>query len=405
MNKTLSTKLAPSIVLRRLNDIELKVNGTNSIQIKANNNKIIVGNEALQVLQLFAQPIVLKDAIKQLGATSSTHWVEMVNVIHVLYKIGALVDAQENSFQPDTNMASFGAAPIHIKMLNDRVRTDAFIKAIGETVKAGDVVVDIGTGTGVLAIAAARAGASKVYAIEAGAMADVAQAVINKTEVADKITVIRGWSTQIELPELADVLVGEIIGNDPFDENVLPVYADAKKRLLKPNAKILPELVKAFVLPIQLPANMLLNKNLTDAYLSNWKQWYGTDFSDLKKVGVDHTRLFSKISTQKAKKLPIVGPPIFLTEVDLTNSILPDKEITIEAYTEGACNGLLLYFELNIGSGIITTHPTMADETNSWLNPVWHLPELANKGNNAIFSIVYKWMDVHSATIEIVAVN
>ena len=64
-----------------------------------------------------------------------------------------------------------------VKMLNDRARTDAFIRAIEATVRPGDVVVDLGTGTGVLALAAARAGARRVYAIEASGVGRAARSV------------------------------------------------------------------------------------------------------------------------------------------------------------------------------------------------------------------------------------
>ena len=54
----------------------------------------------------------------------------------------------------------------HNALLSDQVRTEAYDKAISEVVQSGDIVADIGTGSGILAFLAVRAGAKRVYAIE-----------------------------------------------------------------------------------------------------------------------------------------------------------------------------------------------------------------------------------------------
>src|SRR5688572_5656058 len=110
---------------------------------------------------------------------------------------------------------------LHASMLSDRDRTSSFIDAIKAAVEPGDVVVDIGTGTGVLAIAAAQAGARHVYAIEAGPISKLAREIVQRNDLADRITVIRGWSNETRLPEKCDVLVSEIIGHEPLAEGVL----------------------------------------------------------------------------------------------------------------------------------------------------------------------------------------
>ncbi len=113
-----------------------------------------------------------------------------------------------------------------------------------------------------LAIAAARAGVSKVYAIEVGTMADVAEAFIAETEVASKIVLIWGWSTQINLQEKTDVTVGEIIGNDPFGENILQKFNDARRRLLKPGARLIPSGITLFGMPALIAPSVIKNRVL-----------------------------------------------------------------------------------------------------------------------------------------------
>lgn len=97
-------------------------------------------------------------------------------------------------------------------------------------------MLDLGTGTGVLAVAAARAAARHVYAIEASGIGRVAQRVFRANGVEDRITLLQGWSSTLSPPEPATVLVSEIVGHDPLDEGVLEHTPDARARLLAPGA-------------------------------------------------------------------------------------------------------------------------------------------------------------------------
>eukprot|EP00730_Choanoeca_flexa_P013517 TRINITY_DN5407_c0_g1_i2.p1 TRINITY_DN5407_c0_g1~~TRINITY_DN5407_c0_g1_i2.p1 ORF type:complete len:365 (+),score=84.55 TRINITY_DN5407_c0_g1_i2:100-1194(+) len=133
----------------------------------------------------------------------------------------------------------------HFAMLNDKPRNEFYRKALKEHVKEGDIVLEIGTGSGLLAMLAAKAGAKKVYAIEANRhMAQSARQLIAVNGLSDKIEVINALSTDVELgkqlPEKADVLVSEILGTLLLGESALEYVSDVRDRLLKPNAKIIP---------------------------------------------------------------------------------------------------------------------------------------------------------------------
>lgn len=98
-------------------------------------------------------------------------------------------------------------------MLPDDRRTGDHLAAIEEAVRPGDVVLNIGTG--VLAVAAARAGARRVYAVEASDIAEVAGRVFAANGVQDRVTLIPGWSRTVDLPEPVDVLVAATEGRRP----------------------------------------------------------------------------------------------------------------------------------------------------------------------------------------------
>lgn len=393
--------LQPQTILKRKNDIELKLESVHRLEIVVNKKREFLSNHALAVLDVFAQPVSISDALKKLQARGQRDWMDLTMIIHKLYHLGALYNYSGEQFLADKSMASFGSSPIHVAMLNDRARTHLFIDAVRQTVRPGDLVLDIGTGTGVLAIAAARAGAKKVYAVEAGAMADVAQAVINRTEVADKIQIVRGWSTQIELPERADVLVSEIIGNDPFGEKVLQVFADARQRLLQPEARIIPPRIKVFGLPALIPDAILQNRILQQHDLDNWLSWYGIDFSPLDQLIADESNFFLMVNNERAQQMQFFDKPLLLTEVDFHSFKKLQIQYTAAAVSEWPFNGLLMYFELHLGNTVLTTHPLLADKTNSWARPVWYLPEAEKLKTGAPFSIEFIYTEAMGSEIHL----
>jgi len=145
---------------------------------------------------------------------------------------------------------SFGSPYLHESMLLDKIRCDAYRQAIQETVKPGDVVVDLGAGTGLLSFFAAQAGARRVYAIEMSAIAGVAAELIEANGFRDRIALIRKASNKVRLPERCDVLVTETLSSFCFDaENVIEFVADARERFLKPGGRIIPQSADTFLLP------------------------------------------------------------------------------------------------------------------------------------------------------------
>jgi SAM-dependent methyltransferase len=139
----------------------------------------------------------------------------------------------------------------HLGMLHDTARMDAFRRAIDATVQPGDVVVDLGCGTGVLSFMACEAGARKVYAIEGGPVIDVARELAADNGFDDRIEFLAGWSIEIGIPEPADVLISETIGNAGFNEGIVAWAVDARQRLLRPDAARIPERLRLWVAPVE----------------------------------------------------------------------------------------------------------------------------------------------------------
>jgi predicted RNA methylase len=130
-------------------------------------------------------------------------------------------------------------------MVDDPGRTPALLEAVGRAVRPGDVVLDIGTGLGILAIAAAKAGAKRVWAVEVDAVAlEEARANARAEGVDDRISFVHGLSFHLDLDEKATVCLCETVGSFAFDENILATLSDAKTRLLVEGARIVPSMLE-----------------------------------------------------------------------------------------------------------------------------------------------------------------
>ena len=135
---------------------------------------------------------------------------------------------------------------VHRTMICDRVRTEAFRRAIDAMVRPGDVVLDVGAGTGILSLFAARAGAARVYAVEQTTIAVLARELAAANGVADVVHVIQGDIMEVELPERVDVIVSEWLGGFGIDEGMLVPVIVARDRWLKLGGIMIPRSVTAW---------------------------------------------------------------------------------------------------------------------------------------------------------------
>lgn len=370
------TKLSKDTVLRIAAGLRVEIDSSSQLRIDARGRSILCGPQGLAALQAFTEPRPLSEALRLAQAAGLQDWVDLTSTIVALWRAGALIE--EGAGEPEPDAAGFGSAPIHVAMLNNRPRTEALLRGIREVVRPGDVVVDIGTGTGILAIAAASAGAEHVYAIEASAMAGVARRVVERAGLSERITVIQGWSTRLTLPRRADVLVSEIIGNDPFGERVLEVTRDALRRHLVAAPRMVPGRIRLFGLPISIPEEALAEHAVTDRALADWKEWYAIDFGPLRDLAQasEHPQMF--VTPAGARAFRRLSSPLLLCDVDLASldELVIDREVLAAIPEGGRLDGLLVYFELSLGPTTrLSTDPGESGERASWRCPIWLLPE------------------------------
>lgn len=376
------SSLLPDALLHRAPELTIKLESNNDSVIIMDGETIASGVYGLAILEVFSRPTTFSGALEQLRVRTrgAQDWINLTSTIVMLHKAGVLQDTAQAkpTLSAKARTGGFDAAPIHIKMLNDRTRTSQYLKAIDEVVKPGDVVLDIGTGTGVLAVAAARAGARHVYAIEASGIGRSARTTFERNGLADKITLVEGWSTQVDLPEPADVLVSEIIGNEPLGEQVLEVTLDALKRLLKPQARLIPRRVRIFGLGLAVPHEALSERTFTEELLDQWRSWYGIDLYSLLEAARSSKQLFF-VKPREVDHWQAVTDPMLLVDIELDrleHAFVAKTTASSTAKAEDQLTGTLVYFELELSPTVrLSTHPAEAGEACSWRLPVWISPQ------------------------------
>jgi protein arginine N-methyltransferase 1 len=210
-------------------------------------------------------------------------------------------------------------------------RLDRFAAAIAAHVRAGDTVVDLGAGTGVLSFLACRAGARRVYAIEAGESLEFARLLAARNGFADRIEFINTPSTHVVLPERVRVIVGDIHDTFGLQAGGLAAIADARERFLAPGGVLIPCRIQLMVAPVE----------AHDLYRRKLEIWNG------RVQGIDVSPLRSLAANQptaaRFDRSQLLADPAALASIDLTRVTqlhvggTASCEVTREGLLHGIC--------------------------------------------------------------------
>ena len=381
--------LSPEMILQLAPGIRTRLDAAGHVLVDAPDGTIIdVGPRGFATLSMFARPVSLGVAIERLenGSDRSTDFVPTLSVINMLIEEGALVP-------PDVDRVPTRgwADPVeHARMLHDERRTSDYIAALVEAVRPEDIVLDLGTGSGVLAIAAARAGARHVYAVEASDIADVAERVFACNGVQDRVTLIRGWSREIELPEPADVLVAEVIGNEPFEEEILETTLDARRRLLKPGARLIPHTLELLARPLFVPEAEARQRAIGRQAIQRWRQLYGIEFQPLLDAAFP-SPVNSPTEAEVLARWPAVGPPVSLATVDLRRYDRPTVDAAAELAVAPATpvNAVAVTFRAHLHRSTVHTLDPWRWSSSSWATSVWVLADTVRIGSGDTLRVQY----------------
>lgn len=234
-------------------------------------------------------------------------------------------------------------------MICDRVRTEAFRRAIEAVVRPGDVVLDVGAGSGILSIFAARAGAARVYAVEATTIAGVAERLAIANEVSDVVRVIQGDMFDVELPERVDVIVSEWLGGFGIDEGMLVPVIAARDRCLKPGGAMIPGSVTAWTALVE-------DRNVRDELEFLSSSPYGVRLDDLVEMTVNeiiYSGTFRHLGANDRRSEPAKLWTTDACSVSIDEARAPHVGETLLTVEEpGRANALALWFEAELAPGI-----------------------------------------------------
>jgi protein arginine N-methyltransferase 1 len=230
----------------------------------------------------------------------------------------------------------------HGSMIADRVRMDAYEAALERTVRPGSVVLDIGTGTGLMALIACRLGARRVYAVDPGDSIHLARAVARSAGVADRVEFIQDISTRVDLPERADVVVSDLRGVLPLFQQHVRSIADARERLLAPGGVLVGVRDTVYAAPIEAPEEHR-------AITRPWDE-SGRGFD----LGVARRAALNTWSKVRVPPEQLLGEPRVWAVLDYRTIREPDVRATMEwtARREGSMHGVAAWFQTELAEGV-----------------------------------------------------
>jgi protein arginine N-methyltransferase 1 len=169
----------------------------------------------------------------------------------------------------------------HRTLLADRVRNAALYGALKALIRPGETTVaDIGAGTGVIGLMAARLGAREVYLYEQAAVAGVAEKILKQNR-ARQCRLIPFSSREVGEPPRVDLVVSETLGNYALEEDIITTLNDARRRFLKPGGVIVPSAITQFIAPV--------TAGRVHAELTAWDEvGFGLDFSAARTMSLNN---------------------------------------------------------------------------------------------------------------------
>lgn len=275
---------------------------------------------------------------------------------------------------PDTlqklSIAKGKAVPSwHIPMMNEGIRNEAYRNALTAAINGGEIVLDIGTGAGLLSMMASDCGADKVITCEmSSAISKVAEKIFAKNGFTKKIKLINKNSKDLilgkDIDKKVDVLVSEILSSEFVGEGIQTSILDAKKRLLKKNGKIIPEQGSIMIALVE-----STGKLSQELFVDNASGYDVSDFNTLAK-----TKHLITLEDEPS----FLSKPIDAFGFDFLNfEKIHEEEKTIKIIVNksGLCAGIIQWLKVGLYNDIeYQNHPITMYRSNTvsgWKTPIF----------------------------------
>lgn len=280
--------------------------------------------------------------------------------------------------QPDNLTARLGAewvlsqlVPLwHIPMMNEQERNQAYHDGLAAVVAPDKLVFEIGTGSGLVSMMAAKLGARQVVTCEAvGLVARTARKIIERNGLKDRITVLAKPSQAVrigeDLPAQADILVHEIFSSELLGEHVLPAIEDARRRLLRPGGIVLPAAASIMVA-------LVGGDDLARTIHAG--ESFGFDLRDFNAINAKKRPLYREDLSPV-----LMSEPAEAFRFDFQrDSTFPaeSKRLEIAATRAGRCYGLIQWIRIDMAEGVrFENHPSQRRALANWQHATFGFDE------------------------------
>lgn len=280
---------------------------------------------AVGVLAYFSEPRDPDEAARAFGPQAGA-------LVKGLIDVGLLVPEGEGEATP-VFFENFSSLDVHRRMLEDKGRVEAYRRALDAVVRPGMRVMDAGTGSGVLAVLAARAGAGAVVAVDNSEMIEQARKVVDDSGLSEVIRCVRSDFAAVRT-EPVDVVVTETFGAFALAEGAAEDLIRCCEANLAPGGVVIPSAVSLWLAPIRDPAAM-------EAIRGPWEV-EGVALSALA-AAQEHRAVTRLVDPAH------VGEPQLLARVAFPHEAVRARgTIRIEGPIEGLCG----WFDLHLAPGV-----------------------------------------------------
>jgi len=259
------------------------------------------------------------------------------------FELALCFDSKNQQAQLGLNRAHCQIVPRwHFEMLNDEKRNAAFERALTNAITPETIVLDIGSGTGLLAMMAARAGAKETVTCEmVPQLAELARDTVALNGLADRIITLDKKSTSLvigyQMGHKANLLVTETVDCGLLGEGIVSSIAHAKANLLTEDAQIVPCAATVYATVVESPRLRNLNCARTAE---------GFDVSLINRYATSH---YVPVRLAAFEYTPLTDPfPVF--SFDFVNgTIAPErKQIEVQALRDGTAHCVIFWFHMQL---------------------------------------------------------
>jgi type II protein arginine methyltransferase len=259
------------------------------------------------------------------------------------FEMALCIDTNNQQAQLGLNRAHCQIVPRwHFEMLNDEKRNEAFRRALTNAITPETVVLDIGSGTGLLAMMAARAGARETVTCEmVPQLAELARDTVELNGLADRIITLDKKSTSLvigyQMVHKANLLVTETVDCGLLGEGIVSSIAHAKANLLTDDAQIVPCAATVYATVVESPRLRNLNCAQTAA---------GFDVSLINRYATAH---YMPVRLDAFEYTPLTEP-FAVFDFDFANgTIVPErKQIEVQALRDGTAHCVIFWFNMQL---------------------------------------------------------